>query len=215
MEWSLRFFINSLLLGVGLAMDAFSVSMANGLNEPGMGRKRMFGMAGVFAGFQALMPLLGWVCVHTVVQLFEGFTVLIPWIALGLLAYIGGKMLLEGIRHKDGGEAEAVSGGGLVLQGVATSIDALSVGFTIAEYGPLMAAVCAAIIAAVTFVKKRAEKAKDLRLLSQTSKKRSQFCCILQGKLVLICQEREKIPPCLNYAISKKITRWVQQPSMP
>lgn len=152
MEWSLRFFINSLLLGVGLAMDAFSVSMANGLNEPGMGRKRMFGMAGVFAGFQALMPLLGWVCVHTVVQLFEGFTVLIPWIALGLLAYIGGKMLLEGIRHKDGGEAEAVSDGGLVLQGVATSIDALSVGFTIAEYGPLMAAVCAAIIAAVTFV---------------------------------------------------------------
>ena len=139
MEWSLRFFINSLLLGVGLAMDAFSVSMANGLNEPGMGRKRMFGMAGVFAGFQALMPLLGWICVHTVVQLFEGFTVLIPWIALGLLAYIGGKMLLEGIRHKDGGEAEAVSGGGLVLQGVATSIDALS-------------AVCAAIIAAVTFV---------------------------------------------------------------
>ena len=95
MEWNLVFFINSALLGVGLAMDAFSVSMANGLHEPGMSRSRMFGIAGVFAGFQALMPLLGWICVHTVVQLFEGFTVLIPWIALILLCYIGGKMLLE------------------------------------------------------------------------------------------------------------------------
>ena len=147
-----RFFVNSLLLGVGLAMDAFSVSMANGLNEPGMSRRRMGAIAGVFAAFQALMPLAGWVCVHTVLQLFEGFTVLIPWIALILLAYIGGKMLLEGIRHKEGEEAAAVSGGGLLLQGVATSIDALSVGFTIAEYGPVMAVVCALLIAAVTFV---------------------------------------------------------------
>ena len=152
MEWNLVFFINSALLGVGLAMDAFSVSMANGLHEPGMSRSRMFGIAGVFAGFQALMPLLGWICVHTVVQLFEGFTVLIPWIALILLCYIGGKMLLEGIRSTEEDDAGAVSRGGLVLQGVATSIDALSVGFTIAEYGPLMALVCAAIIAAVTFV---------------------------------------------------------------
>ena len=152
MEWNLVFFINSALLGVGLAMDAFSVSMANGLHEPGMSRSLMFGIAGVFAGFQALMPLLGWICVHTVVQLFEGFTVLIPWIALILLCYIGGKMLLDGIRNKEEDDAGAVSRGGLVLQGVATSIDALSVGFTIAEYGPLMALVCAAIIAAVTFV---------------------------------------------------------------
>ena len=152
MEWNLVFFINSALLGVGLAMDAFSVSMANGLHEPGMSRSRMFGIAGVFAGFQALMPLLGWICVHTVVQLFEGFTVLIPWIALILLCYIGGKMLLDGICNKEEDDAGAVSRGGLVLQGVATSIDALSVGFTIAEYGPLMALVCAAIIAAVTFV---------------------------------------------------------------
>ena len=152
MEWSIGFFVNSLLLGVGLAMDAFSVSMANGLNEPGMSRRRMGAIAGVFAAFQALMPLAGWVCVHTVLQLFEGFTVLIPWIALILLAYIGGKMLLEGVRHKEGEEAAAVSGGGLLLQGVATSIDALSVGFTIAEYGPVMAVVCALLIAAVTFV---------------------------------------------------------------
>ena len=60
MEWSLRFFVNSSLLGVGLAMDAFSVSLANGLNEPGMSRRRMVAIAGGVAGFHALMSLLGW-----------------------------------------------------------------------------------------------------------------------------------------------------------
>ena len=152
MEWNLVFFINSALLGVGLAMDAFSVSMANGLHEPGMSRSRMFGIAGVFAGFQALMPLLGWICVHTVVQLFEGFTVLIPWIALILLCYIGGKMLLDGIRSKEEDDAGAVSRGGLVLQGVATSIDALVGASPSAYSGPPMVLGCAALIAAAPFV---------------------------------------------------------------
>ena len=151
MEWSFVFFLNSALLGVGLAMDAFSVSLANGLHEPKMSGGRMCGIAGVFAGFQALMPMAGWVCVHTILQYFQAFETLIPWIALGLLGYIGGKMLLEGVR---GGEEEAPALGlsALLVQGVATSIDALSVGFTIAGYGLVQALVCAAIIAAVTFV---------------------------------------------------------------
>ena len=153
MEWSILFILNSLLLGVGLAMDAFSVSMANGLNEPGMARGRMCGIAGVFAGFQFAMPVVGWVCVHTVVQYFRAFEPLIPWIALALLSFIGGKMLFEGLHSA--GEADEKPGlglGALLMQGVATSIDALSVGFTIAGYGWLMALVCALIIAAVTFV---------------------------------------------------------------
>lgn len=151
MEWSFVFFLNSALLGVGLAMDAFSVSLANGLHEPKMSGSRMCGIAGVFAGFQALMPMAGWVCVHTILQYFQAFETLIPWIALGLLGYIGGKMLLEGVR---GGEEEVPALGlsALLVQGVATSIDALSVGFTIAGYGLVQALVCAAIIAAVTFV---------------------------------------------------------------
>lgn len=154
MEWSFVFFSNSLLLGVGLAMDAFSVSMANGLRQPEMSRGRMAGIAGVFAGFQAAMPLAGWLCVHTVVEAFRTFSGLIPWIALGLLGYIGGKMLWEGLHggEETGAAAPALTLGAVMMQGVATSIDALSVGFTIAEYGPLMALVCAAIIAAVTFV---------------------------------------------------------------
>lgn len=153
MEWNILFFFNSVLLGVGLAMDAFSVSLANGLNEPGMKRKKMCGVAGIFACFQALMPMIGWVCVHTILQHLKAFEKFIPWIALGLLLYIGGKMLLEGIRNKEQEEEiEKLGLATLLLQGVATSIDALSVGFTIAEYGLLMAVVCAAIIAVVTFV---------------------------------------------------------------
>lgn len=149
--WNFRFFFNSILLGVGLAMDAFSVSMANGLNEPKMKKNRMCGIAGVFAFFQFLMPMIGWICVHTIVQYFQVFERFIPWIALFLLLYIGGSMLLEGIK---GGEKEEHHGVGfkaLLVQGVATSIDALSVGFTIADYGFVMALVCSLIIAAVTF----------------------------------------------------------------
>ena len=149
--WNFRFFFNSVLLGVGLAMDAFSVSMANGLNEPKMRMKKMCGIAGVFAFFQFLMPMLGWICVHTIVQYFQMFEKFIPWIALFLLLYIGGSMLMEGIK---GGEEEELKGVGLkalLIQGIATSIDALSVGFTIADYGFMMAFVCSVIIAIVTF----------------------------------------------------------------
>ncbi len=153
MNWDLLFFFNSALLGVGLAMDAFSVSLANGLIEPRMKRRRMCAIAGVFAGFQALMPMIGWLCVHTIVRYFQSFEKWIPWIALCLLLYIGGKMLLDGVRNGDEGAGNAqVGAAALFVQGIATSIDALSVGFTIAEYGFSMALACALIIAAVTYV---------------------------------------------------------------
>lgn len=154
MDFGFVFIFNSILLGIGLAMDAFSVSLANGLSEPDMKKRKMCGIAGVFALFQALMPMIGWVCVHTVVQHFEAFETFIPWIALGLLLFIGGKMLIEGIKNHGEEEKEksGVGLGALLLQGVATSIDALSVGFTISEYDLFMAIVCALIIALVTFI---------------------------------------------------------------
>lgn len=152
MEWNLLFFVNSAMLGVGLAMDAFSVSLANGLNEPNMRKKKLCGIAAVFAIFQAAMPMIGWICVHTIVQCFKAFEAWIPWIALILLAFIGGKMLIEGIKNcEEEAEKQEVGFAALMVQGVATSIDALSVGFTIAEYGLLMAIVCAVIIAVITF----------------------------------------------------------------
>jgi putative Mn2+ efflux pump MntP len=145
------FFFESVLLGIGLAMDAFSVSLANGLNEPCMSNKKALGISGMFAFFQALMPLIGWTLVHTIVEKFKSFEKFIPWIALALLGYIGGKMLYEGIKGKEEEqECKPLALSLLVVQGIATSIDALSVGFTIAEYTFLPALVCALIIAVVT-----------------------------------------------------------------
>lgn len=158
MNWSIVFFFNSILLGVGLAMDAFSVSLANGLAEPDMRKGRMNLIAGTFGFFQAFMPMLGWVFIHTIVQHFRAFEKFIPWIALVLLLYIGGKMLLESIsniRKGNAGEVvtpSKVTFGALMVQGIATSIDALSVGFTISGYGWLQALVCALIIAVVTYI---------------------------------------------------------------
>lgn len=155
MDWSFHFIFSSLMLGIGLAMDAFSVSLANGLGEPCMKKRKMTVIAATFAFFQALMPFIGWVCVHTVVQYFQSFERFIPWIALILLCLIGAKMILDGIHEKSGcgeeGGAARLCLLTLLLQGVATSIDALSVGFQIASYDLLQAVVCALLIAAVTF----------------------------------------------------------------
>lgn len=196
------FFLNSALLGVGLAMDAFSVSLARGLVEPHMKKSRMALIAGTFAAFQFAMPMIGWICVHTIANYFTSFQRLIPWIALALLGYIGSKMLIEGIqkgaeqkrarqnaekhlanegcpkgmkrpssasvdnveetvaesieaeKSTDESAATAAKFGvaALMVQGIATSIDALSVGFTIADYGLSMAFICSIIVAAVTYV---------------------------------------------------------------
>lgn len=182
------FVFNSAALGVGLAMDAFSVSIANGLADPGMSRKRMTIIAGCYGFFQIAMPLTGWFCVHSIAEAFSAFQPYIPWIALILLLYIGGKMLLEGVRDfraelaaarqnaaacpepqemtPDGASGifavaddmapRAVSGvrltfTELLVQGIATSIDALSVGFTIAEYNAVTALTSSLIIGGVTF----------------------------------------------------------------
>ena len=153
MQLGIRFFVSSILLGVGLAMDAFSVSLANGLNNPAMKKKRMCVVAGVFAAFQAFMPMTGWLCVHTMLRYFQVFEPFIPWIALILLAFIGGKMLVEGIRgEEEEVKKETLSAWVLFIQGVATSIDALSVGFTIAGYNFGQALLASGIIAVVTFI---------------------------------------------------------------
>ncbi len=147
------FILQQVLLGVGLAMDAFSVSLANGLNEPKMKVGKTVGIAGTFGIYQALMPMIGWVCVHTMVEYFSAFGKIVPWISLALLLYIGGKMIYEGIRNKDEGEeVKKLTFGLLMVQGIATSIDALSVGFTIAEYNLVTALIASAIIAVVTFI---------------------------------------------------------------
>ncbi len=152
MNLGFTFFFNSILLGTGLAMDAFSVSLANGLNEPKMKKAKILGAAGIFALFQFAMPLIGWVCVSTVAEHFKAFEKFIPFIALGLLGYIGIDMLRDGIKHKDSDEEKPPVGlWGLTVQGIATSIDALSVGFTISDYNFTEALLACVLIGIVTF----------------------------------------------------------------
>ena len=147
----IKLLIQAALLGVGLAMDAFSVSMANGMNEKKMAISRMIQIAIVFAGFQFLMPMIGWFAVHTVSSAFTIFMDVVPWIALILLLYIGGGMIKDGLEEEDEAEYEA-STRKLLIQGIATSIDALSVGFTIADYTLSSALITSVIIAVVTFI---------------------------------------------------------------
>ena len=145
------FFFNSILIGLGLAMDAFSVSLANGLAEPKMPRKKQAFIAGTFGVFQGAMPLIGWVCVHTIIEQFSFLQAFVPYVALALLLFLGIKMILDGLKPCEGCDCKNLCIKTILLQGVATSIDALSVGFTIAEYIFLHALVCVSIIALVTF----------------------------------------------------------------
>ncbi|MBQ6383644.1 MAG: manganese efflux pump [Clostridia bacterium] len=140
-------------LGVGLAMDAFSVSMVNGLREPKMARGKILRIAGIFGAFQTAMPLIGYMMVRTLIKAFTALEPAIPWIGFALLLFLGGKMILEGIRKKKDKEEEAekIGTGGLIVQGIATSIDALSAGLTMAESQFGEAVIEAAVIGAVTF----------------------------------------------------------------
>ena len=166
--------ITSVLLGAGLAMDAFSVSVANGLADRNMKTGRMLTVAGTFAVFQFAMPMIGWFVVKRMAETFKWFSPLIPWIALVLLAFIGGGLLKDGIeelresraakasgesgsadstgKRLKAGSAEKLSALMLFGQGVATSIDALSVGFTTAAYNAAQALVSSLIIGVVTLI---------------------------------------------------------------
>lgn len=90
------FLLSSVLLGAGLAMDAFSVSLANGFHEPGMGWEKSV-LWRAFLHFSSwLMPMAGWICVHIIVEVFQFFASYIPWIACFLLCFIGVSMVKEG-----------------------------------------------------------------------------------------------------------------------
>ena len=191
------FVINSIMFGVGLAMDAFSVSIANGLHAPNMRGGMKAKIAGTFAGFQFIMPMIGWLLVHYLLETFEQFQKWIPWIALALLLYIGGKMIFEAFQDNE--ESEGVSENNtankeksitesspvgnkeLVIQGIATSIDALSVGFTIADYKCHMALLCSVIIAVITYIICQIGLRIGIRVGMKLAKKASVF-----GGLILI-----------------------------
>lgn len=141
-----------LAIAVALAMDAFAVALATGIC---LGRARpgqMLRMAGAFGLFQALMPALGWLLGFSVRERIEAFD---HWLAFALLAFVGGKMIWEGLTHaSDDPGCEPVDrtrGWPLLVLAVATSIDALAVGLSFAMLGQGIL-VSALVIGAVCFV---------------------------------------------------------------
>lgn len=150
----LSFIISSILFGLGLAVDAFLISLAGGVNEPNAKRGKILASALVFALFQLAAPLIGRLCVRTVAERFLFFKECLSGIALAVLLFLGIKMLVEGLRQsKSKDEEKPKSGiGALLLRAAVSSVDALSMGFTIAEYSLWTAVAGAGIIAVITFI---------------------------------------------------------------
>lgn len=154
--------VTAIGLGAGLAMDACAASMSNGLSEPYMKRKKSFLIAGLFGFFQILMPILGYLTI-TILSSTLGdsfskiFGYFVPWIALILLLFLGIKTIVEGVQEgKENKTIESkkvknITFEYLLLQAVATSIDALSVGIIYGNVKPLEAYLTFAIVGLVTF----------------------------------------------------------------
>ena len=159
---TLIWILTAIGLGAGLAMEACAVSMSNGLAEPKMKLGKIFTIAGFCGVFQIIMPIFGYLAVTVLsATLGENFTrifgYLVPWIALTLLLILGIKMIVEGIKegkdsNKENEESvKKLTIGGLFVQAIATSIDALSVGVIYGNVIPLEAYTTFLIIGIVTF----------------------------------------------------------------
>ena len=150
------FYLNSLLLGVGLAVDAFIIALANGMN--GIGGKKGFTVAALLAVFQFAAVMAGWAVAYAVTELCGWLEKVFSWLAVAVFLYMGVKSFVSAAngkgRENSRAERNSAVGGVLavILQCAAASVDALTVGFTVEEYGVIAAIVCSAIIAAVTFV---------------------------------------------------------------
>ena len=140
--------LDIILIGVGLSMDAVAVSVSNGIADHKMKWGKVLLISGAFGLFQGLMPFLGCLLGSLFARFIE---IIAPYLAFVLLGFIGGKMLFDGLKGDEDSEVSSLGFLALLIQGIATSIDALSVGCTISEYGWQMAFVCALIIAFVTF----------------------------------------------------------------
>ena len=147
-------FIEILLIGVGLSMDAFAVSICKGLGMTKLNKKQAVTIGLYFGGFQALMPFIGYILG---IQFEKYITSIDHWIAFVLLAFIGGKMVYEAIKEEDSDEQVekdlALNQGEMFLLAIATSIDALAVGITFAfAYDKLNIYWAITIIGLTTFV---------------------------------------------------------------
>ena len=149
----MEYLVEFLLLGVGLAMDAFAVSIWKGLAMRKVNKKQAVIIALFFGGFQAIMPVIGWLLCKGFQTYIEAFD---HWIAFALLAFIGVKMIIETLREKEDDVVieemdPPLDMKEMLMLAIATSIDALAVGISLAALDrPIVES--AAIIGAVTFV---------------------------------------------------------------
>lgn len=139
--------IEFFLTGVGLSMDAFAVAVCKGLGMTKVNKKLMFVIAGFFGGFQALMPLIGWLLGSRFEKYAEKFA---PWVAFVLLVFLGGKMIFEALEKKKEEEAgekdKKLDIKEIFVMAVATSIDALAVGISFGFLYPHFLTILVAIV---------------------------------------------------------------------
>ena len=138
-----------LLIGIGLSMDAFAVSVTDGLCCTNLKKLHMQGIALCFGVFQGLMPMLGFFLGKSFASYICAFD---HWIALVLLGYIGGNMIFEAFRGEEDSGQYALTGRLLLTQGIATSIDALAVGVSFAALPDVDIRISALLICCTTFV---------------------------------------------------------------
>lgn len=140
--------ITIFLIALSLAMDAFAVSIANGVSVHHFTKKEAVKQGIYFGLFQFFMPLLGWLLGSSVKETMEAFD---HWIAFILLALIGGNMILESFKKEEQKQIVTLTHKNLILQAVATSIDALAVGvsFAMLNVAILFASVIIGIVAFV------------------------------------------------------------------
>lgn len=140
--------IESILLAIAMAMDAFALSITNGLTEPNMKKKKMLLIGIVFGGFQALMPLMG----YLVGSIFEKWiNYFVPVIGFIILTYLGIHMIKEACSSYEEDTKPIIGFKALFLQGIATSIDALSVGFVYSNRVIHQALITFLLIGLITF----------------------------------------------------------------
>ena len=145
-------FTELLLIAIGLSMDAFAVALCKGLNMIKINYKHTFIIASFFGGFQALMPLIGWLIGSQFSQYITSFD---HWVAFVLLGFIGAKMLYEAFKNeKDDCECcnNSINVKEIFIMAIATSIDALAVGITFAMIPDTNIFISIGIIGVITFV---------------------------------------------------------------
>ncbi|MEW5924158.1 MAG: manganese efflux pump MntP family protein [Candidatus Zixiibacteriota bacterium] len=123
--------ITLILIAIGLAMDAFAVSIASSIIIGKVNKRQVFRLSFHFGLFQATMPVIGWLAGRTVLEYISGLD---HWVAFGLLGFIGGKAIYESFNGTDDNHqrSDPSKGFSLVLLSTATSIDALAVGLSFA-----------------------------------------------------------------------------------